>query len=164
MKIRILTALLLLFLFTTCKKEKKTTTTSITASDIVGNWTLTSYYTNFGQGVNATISQYPCMQYNISTYNSDFTSVDTFLGSDTCFITQSHLRADGAQWSGTPQTDPKPSTWSLSGNILYLTYKGNPHHIPGQIARVNNKLQITFKDTVPSGSHIYYITSTEVKQ
>jgi len=158
MKIRSLSLLLIVFLFVTCKKDKKPAQT-VTAAQIVGSYTLALYQTNFGSGVNASISQYPCMMYNTMTFYNDLTSKEVFLGSDTCFITSTH-----SQWSGTPQLDPQPSTWSLKGNTVYLTYPGNPHHIPGQVATVNNKLQITFRDTVPSGSNVYYITSVEVKQ
>ncbi|HEY8783113.1 MAG TPA: hypothetical protein VIM16_15920 [Mucilaginibacter sp.] len=156
---RILLCLLAFFLFVTCKKEKKPA--AVTYS-VIGNWTLYSYQTNFGIGVNASVTQYPCMAYNTFTFYNDHTSSENYSGIDTCFITATH--AQGAQYYGLPGLSSIPSTWSQTRNNLLLTYPGNPKSIPGAVSSINGKLQITFKDTITSGANTYYITAVEVKQ
>ena len=159
---RLLPCLLVSLLLVACKKDKKTVT-PVTYS-VIGNWTLYSYQTNFGIGVNATVTQYPCMGYNTLTFYTDSTSSQNYSGIDTCFITPTHIKADGAQNYGIPGLLPLASTWHQKGNTIYMTYPGNPQKVPGVINSANGKLQITFKDTITSGANTYYITSVEIQE
>jgi len=47
---------------------------------------------------------------------------------------------------------------------LKLTYLSNHKTITGTLSTVNNKLQLTFKDTETSGGNNYFINTIEVKQ
>jgi len=155
---RILLCLPLCLLLVTCKKGNKVTV----SYNIIGNWTLYSYQTNFGIGVNASVTQYPCMAYNSFTFFNDNTSSQYYSGIDTCYITATH--AAGAQYYGLPGLLSIKSTWSQRGNIVYLKYPDNPKSIVGVVNNINGKLQVTFKDTVVSGANAYYITTVENKQ
>ena len=161
MKTRLLAGLLLLLSFAACKKDKKP---APVIYSVIGTFTLSSYQTNFGIGVNATVSQYECMAYNTLTFYRDSTSSSSYDGLDSCFITPTHLKSAGAQVYGLPGTQPLPSTWHQSGNNIYVTYQGNPQPVPGVVSSVNGRLQIAFKDTVQSGGKTYYINSLEVQQ
>lgn len=153
------TFILVFLLFFACKKDKKPVT-----YDVTGNWTLSSYQTNFGIGVNASVTQYPCMAGNILTFYKDSTSAEFYTGNDSCFITPTHLKSAGAQIYGLPGVTQTSATWSLNGNILKLTYLSNHKTITGTLGTVNNKLQLTFKDTETSGGNTYFINTVEVKQ
>jgi len=151
--------ILVFVLFIGCKKDKKQV-----SYDVIGNWTLSSYQTNFGIGVNASAAQYPCMTGNVLTFYKDNTSAEFYTGNDSCFVTPTHLRSGGAQVYGLPSVSQTNSTWSLSGNILRLTYLSNQKTITGTLSTINNKLQLTFKDTETSGGDTYFINTVEVKQ
>lgn len=148
-----------LVLFIGCKKDKKPV-----VYDVIGNWTLFSYKTNFGIGVNASVPQYPCMASNVLTFYKDSTSAEFYTGNDSCFVTPTHLKSAGAQVYGLPSVTQTLSTWSLNGNILRLTYINTPKTITGTLAMVDNKLQLTFKDNETSGGNTYFINTVEVKQ
>ncbi len=153
--------MLLAVLCLSCKKEHKSFPAPV--YNVIGSWALSSYQTNFGGGVNATVAQYPCMAYNTLQFFDDSTSTQYYTGIDTCFITPSHLKADGAQTYGLPGIGQLNSKWTLKGNILHLTYTSNNQTLTGVITTVNKQLQLTFKDTVTSGANTYYITSVEVQ-
>ena len=157
---RVLLCLPLFILFIACKKGNKPAPTY--NYNITGNWTLYSYATNYGGGVNASVAQYPCMAYNVLTFYTDSTSSQSYSGIDTCFITPSHTT--GAQYFGLPGLVPSSFKWSLRGSVVYLIYADSKLNVHGTISNVSNKLQLTIKDTVKSGTNTYYITSVEVKQ
>ena len=158
MKGKLLAGIIILLLFATCKKDKKA---APVVYSVIGNFTLASYQTNFGIGVDATVSQYECMAYNVLTFYRDSTSASSYNGLDSCFITP---KTAGAQVYGIPGTLPLASTWHQKGNNIYVLYPGNSKPVPGVVSNVNGKLQIAFKDTVPSGGKTYYINSLEVQQ
>lgn len=160
MKKNLLPGLFVLLLFTACKKDKK----SPPVYSVIGTFSLVSYQTNYGIGVNASVSQYPCMAYNTLTFYRDSTSSSNYDGLDSCFITPTHLKSSGAQVYGIAGTLPLQSTWHQQGNNIYVTYSGNNQPVPGVVSNVNGRLQILFKDTVQSGGKTYYITSLEVQQ
>jgi hypothetical protein len=162
MKRKLLPGLLVLLLFAACKKDKKAAPAIYSVSG--DTFTLASYQTNFGIGVNATVNQYPCMAYNTLIFYRDSTSSSNYYGLDSCFITPTHLQAAGAQVYGLPGTLPLASTWSQKGNNIYVLYPGNSKAVPGVVSNVSGKLQIAFKDTVQSGGKTYYINSLEVQQ
>jgi len=60
---RVIISFVVLFVLTNCKKHSQPVT-----YDVIGNWSLSSYQTNFGIGVNASVTQYPCMAGNILTF------------------------------------------------------------------------------------------------
>ena len=157
MKLKLLPFALLL-LFAACKKEKKPVIYSV-----IGTWTLAAYQTNFGIGVNANSTQYPCMAYNTLTFYRDSTSASGYDGFDTCFVTPTHSFLAGAQVYGIPGTFPLPSTWHQNGNNVYVLYPGNNKATPGVVSSVNGHLQIDFRDTVASNGKTYYIHSVEVQ-
>ncbi len=161
MKVKLLAGISILLLFATCKKDKKA---APVVYSVIGNFTLASYQTNFGIGVDATVSQYECMAYNVLTFYRDSTSASSYNGLDSCFITPTHLQSAGAQIYGIPGTLPLASTWHQKGNNIYVLYPGNGKPVPGVVSNVNGKLQIAFKDTVQSGANTYYINSLEVQQ
>ena len=155
---KILLCLLLFFLFVACKKEQHTPVTY----NVAGQWTLFSYQTNFGGGINASAIQYPCLANNITIFYNDSTSVVNYTGGGACFVTA--LQGPGGQPIGSPGQAPISSTWKLKGNILYITYPGDPKSIPGMLSINNGKLMVTFRDTLVSGVNTYYITTVDVKQ
>jgi hypothetical protein len=158
---RISLCLLMLILLVTCKKEKKT---AIYNFNMLGTWSLSSYNTNYGAGVNASVAQYPCMAYNTMTFYRDSTSSQAYTGIDTCFITP---HGNGAQYYGLPGLLALPSKWSLKGNVIHVIYQSNQSTsqiVPGIVSSVNGKLQIAFKDTVISGGKTYYVNSLEVQE
>jgi hypothetical protein len=161
MKTKLLAGLLLLLSFAACKKDKKP---APVIYSVVGTFTLASYQTNFGVGVNATVAQYPCIAYNIQTFYRDSTSSSGYDGIDSCFVTPTHLQSAGAQVFGLPGAIPLLGTWRQKGNNIYLTYQGNSQPLAGVVSNVNGRLQILFKDTVQSGGKTYYINSLEVQQ
>jgi hypothetical protein len=152
--------LLLVFLFIACKKEHKPATT--VKYDVSGTWALTSYQTNFAGGLNVSAVQYPCLSNNITIFYNDSTALVNYTGNDTCYVTPVHTA--GSHVIGFPGLAPINSTWKLRGNMLYITYPGNPKSIPGTLTSVNGKLTITFRDTVASGGNNYYINTVDVKQ
>jgi hypothetical protein len=162
MKTKLLPGLLLLLALAGCKKDKKPAPVIYSVSGYT--FTLSSYQTNFGIGVNATVNQYPCMAYNTLTFYRDSTSSSNYSGLDSCFITPTHLQSAGAQVYGIAGTFPLASTWSQKGNNIYVLYQGNSKPASGVVSSVNGKLQIAFKDTVPSGGKAYFINSVEVQQ
>jgi len=162
MKTKLLPGLLVLLLFAACKKDKKPAPVIYSVSGYV--FTLSSYQTNYGIGVNASVNQYPCMAYNTLTFYRDSTSSSSYDGLDSCFITPTRLQSAGAHVYGLPGTLPLPSTWSQKGNNVYVLYPGNSKPVPGIVSNVNGSLQINFKDTVQSGGKTYYINSLEVQQ
>jgi hypothetical protein len=101
---------------------------------------------------------------NILTFYKDSTSAEFYTGNDSCFVTPTHLKSAGAQIYGLPGVTQTSATWSLNGNVLRLTYLSNHKTITGTLATVNNKLQLTFKDTETSGGNTYFINTVEVKQ
>ena|ERR1700753_1231348 len=161
MKTKLLAVLFAALMLGACKKDKKS---APVIYSVIGTFTLVSYQTNFGIGVNATASQYPCMAYNTLTFYRDSTSSSTYYGLDTCFITPTRLKSAGAQDYGLPGTFPIPSTWYQKGNNVYVLYPNNSKPVPGVVTSVNGHLQIDFKDTVISNGNTYYIHSVEVKQ
>jgi hypothetical protein len=162
MKTNLLPGLLILLLFAACKKDKKPVPVIYSVSGYT--FTLSSYQTNYGIGVNASVNQYPCMAYNTLTFYRDSTSSSSYYGLDSCFITPTHLQSAGAQVYGLPGTLPLSSTWSQKGNNVYVLYPGNPKSVPGVVSNINGSLQILFKDTVQSDGKTYYINSLEVQQ
>jgi hypothetical protein len=156
---KIISFILIFLLFIACKKDKKPG-----VYDVIGSWSLSSYQTNFGIGVNATVTQYPCMAGNILTFYKDSSSTEFYTRNDSCFVTPTHLKSAGAQLYGLPGVTQTSSTWSLKGNILSLTYLSNHKTITGTLTTVNNKLQLSFKDVETSGGNTYFINTTEVKQ
>jgi len=162
MKTKLLPGLLILLAIAACKKDKKPAPVIYSVGGYT--FTLSSYQTNFGIGVNASVNQYPCMAYNTLTFYRDSTSSSGYYGLDSCFITPTHLQSAGAQVYGLPGTLPLASTWRQSGNNIYVTYQGNSQPVPGVVSNVNGSLQILFKDTVQSGGKTYNINSLEVQQ
>lgn len=161
MKTKLLAVLCAALIWGGCKKEKKS---APVIYSVIGTWTLASYQTNYGIGVNANVSQYPCMAYNTLTFYRDSTSSSNYDGLDTCFITPTHSFASGAQDYGIPGTFALGSTWHQSGNNVYVLYPGNTKAVPGVVSSINGQLQINFKDTVVSNGKTYYINSVEVQQ
>jgi len=159
---RLLPCLLLSLLLLTCKKKKEPV--PAVNYNIVGIWSLHSYQNNFGKGANATVTQYPCLGYNTLIFYNDSTASQIYTGIDTCFITPTHVQANGAQDYGLPGLLPLPSKWSQKGNIVKLIYQNTSLNVSGVISGTPGKLQITFKDTVVSGGNTYYITSVEVQE
>lgn len=155
----------LLLVLVACKKEKTTTAPNLlTGANISGTWSLSSYQTNFGIGVNASVSQYPCMMYNTLTFYNDSTASQFYSGIDTCFVTPTHSLTNGAQDFGLPGLNAQAATWSLKGNVMLVTYPGQTSQIYGTISSVNNQLQLTLRDTSVTNGKTYYIASVLVKQ
>ena len=127
MKGKLLPGLLLLLAFAACKKDKKT---APVIYSVIGTFTLSSYQTNFGVGVNADVNQYPCMAYNTLTFYRDYTASSGYFGLDSCFITPTHLPSAGAQvvWAARYAADS--ATWRQNGNNIYVTYAGNSQPAP----------------------------------
>ena len=162
MKGKLLPALFLLLAFTACKKDKKPAPVIYSVAGYT--FTLATYQTNFGIGVNADVNQYPCMAYNTRTFYRDSTASSSYYGLDSCFITPTHLSSAGAQEYGLPGTLPLSATWRQNGNNVYVTYAGNSQPAPGVVSSVNGKLQILFKNNVENGGKSYYINSLQVQQ
>jgi hypothetical protein len=154
---RILFCLLFFLLFIACKKDNKPV-----AYNVTGYWSLYSYKHNFGNGLNVSVTQYPCMAANILTFNADGTASLDYAGTDTCFVTATHIKTMGAEIFGYPRQGSTEYNWSLNGNVLHLTPPGGTS-IYGVISSINLKLFLTLKDTVKSGANTYYVTTVLVK-
>jgi hypothetical protein len=146
-------------LFITCKKEQKNPPPNSPQPEIVGTWTLySSTQSSTSATANYSVTQYPCMGENVLKINADHTTLLTYTGSDTCYVTPQHFGVSGATYIGYPGQPPFSGTWASNGSI-YKT--GNNY---SRITSQNGKLFLTIIDTLATSPALVTITNTDIKQ
>jgi hypothetical protein len=130
------------FFLISCKKSNPAPTTTL---DVVGKWSLYSWDQSGSGGLNIDATQFPCLLNNVIQINADYSTIRTYTGTDTCYVTPRHGLFNGGTSIGMVGQAPVLNTWSRSGNNIYIGDQ------PFIISSSNGKLYLTSSITVTQG-------------
>ncbi|HTE02291.1 MAG TPA: hypothetical protein VK668_23540 [Mucilaginibacter sp.] len=140
-----------------CKKESKQTP----IYDVSGKWGLYSWKANIPYDIDVNANEYPCMSENELVFNTDQTTLSSYIGHDTCYVTHNLIDTHGGLRGtaiGVPGEASIPATWFRKGNDIYI----GPEH--GVITKVGDKLLLTIYDTLFYNGNKLFVTTVNIKK